>query len=289
MKPSPRQLFEAYGFTRIRTPLLQPYETLQRNIHPDYHGEMVKIITPKGDIAVLRYDNTLSALEMMLDQNLEKIYTAEPVYRSNLMTQQIEERHAMSVEVMRPPSITRDADLLTLALEILKAVHGDTFIFEVSLTEWLNALLEKERCLLPLQSALEVALTKKNPVALKMLLEPIANDVEHYEDLVFALTAHGAYKELLLTLKSNAYAKVLEPLLSGLEQTLKDLPQWAMDKLYLDLAYPPKLSHYAGLTFQALSLTSNTCLASGGAYLYSDSPQDGIGFILYFEEDQNVN
>ncbi len=287
MKNALHTLLEQYGHTRIRTPLFQSFDHLSRNIHSAFHNEMVKLITPRGDVHVLRYDNTLSALDVMATENLSKIYTAEPVYRHNRQTLQIDERYALSAEVMSSPTTERDQDLVLLALTVLRSLYDESFIFEISHTDWLDAILRREPCLIPLKDDLEGILTKKNPVALKSLLLPLSQQVTHYEDLLIALTAHGPYDTLLKTLRANTYKQALEPLLTALEKTFEGLPPWALNHLYLDLAYPPKLSHYNGIYFQALSLTSNTCLSSGGAYLYKDAPHKGIGFIVYLEEDSN--
>lgn len=285
MPKSPRNLFESYGYTPIQTPLLQPYALLQRNIHSTYHSEMVKLITPKGEVQVLRYDNTLAAINIMNERRLDRIFTMEPVYRINGQSLKIEERYAMSAEFMATPSSERDMNLLNLAFDVIRSMHQDSFIFEISHTDWLKVLLSVEPALFAVKPQLELALTKKNPKDLKKLLLPFQSHLKHYEDLIYALTAHGPYSSLIKKLESNAYIHVLSPLLKGLENTLKDLPPWALSKLHLDLAYPPKLSHYTGLYFQALSTKTNTCLASGGAYLYNECPSEGIGFIIYLEEN----
>ena len=127
-----RKVFARYGFTEIRTPLLEPTELFVRGIGDEtdiVNKEMYTFQDRKGRSLTLRPENTAGVARAVVEHRLHespvhaRLYYVGPQFRYERPQKgRYRQFHQIGAEVLGDPSPGADAETIAMVVEFLKAV-----------------------------------------------------------------------------------------------------------------------------------------------------------------------
>ncbi len=127
-----RRVFSRYGYTEIRTPVLEPTELFVRGIGDETDivtKEMYTFPDRKGRSLTLRPENTAGVARAMVEHRLHesplhgRLYYIGPQFRYERPQKgRYRQFHQIGVEVLGDPAPGVDAEAIAMVVEFLKAV-----------------------------------------------------------------------------------------------------------------------------------------------------------------------
>ena len=129
MEETARRVFQTFGFSEIRTPILEKTELFVRSIgsYTDIvEKEMYTLTDRSGDSITLRPEATASVLRAFIEHNLQglqpvhKLFSIGPMFRHERPQKgRLRQFHQINAEYIGTPSPYADAELIYLLIQIL--------------------------------------------------------------------------------------------------------------------------------------------------------------------------
>jgi histidyl-tRNA synthetase len=129
MEDTARRIFRTFGFSEIRTPVLEKTDLFVRSIgnYTDIvEKEMYTLIDRSGDSITLRPEATASVLRAFIEHNLQsqqpvhKLFSIGPMFRHERPQKgRFRQFHQVNAECIGTPSPYADAELIYLLMQIL--------------------------------------------------------------------------------------------------------------------------------------------------------------------------
>ena len=282
------KVFTGRGFKRVITPGIEFFDVFSLPCSGIAQEDMFKTTDNKGRLMVVRPDSTLPIARMVstrLQNNIMpvRLYYKQAVYRNNpTLTGRRNELMQMGVELLGVKGLRADLEIITTAVQSLKAVASD-FRIELGHAEVFDALSdglpinenEKEKIRLMIEgknySALNNLLDKLEPcqavAAIKSL--PSLFGGEEVFDKARAICQGTKASDAL-----DYLHKIYTSLLSlGLG-----------DKLIIDLGLVQRNDYYTGMVFTGYISGIGDAVLSGGRYddllTEFDMPMGAAGFAI---------
>lgn len=127
-----RRLLRLFGFSEIRTPLLEKTELFSRGIGQDtdiVSKEMYSLKDSKGRSFTLRPEATAAVVRAYIQNRLyerqpvQKLFSIGPMFRHERPQKgRLRQFHQINVEIFGDPGPKSDADVIILALELFRTV-----------------------------------------------------------------------------------------------------------------------------------------------------------------------
>ncbi len=260
-----------HGYSEVMTPALEYYDTQIQSGSPLQQEQMFKLTDREGRLLVLRPDNTtpiarLVGTRLKANQPPFRLYYSQPVFRSDSSHKGLStQRWQAGLELIGPSGADADAEVLLLALAVLKACGIDNAHLELghagcfdTLVSALAKQAQAAGLAAPDAAQLRDLMAKKNYPALDEALAV-------YGDCPAARSLH----ELVLLFGGREVLKQAERL--QLTQPVAHLAQ-LMSRLgddvpvSLDLGLVGPLNYYTGLMFQVFLPDCGVPVITGGRY-----------------------
>jgi histidyl-tRNA synthetase len=129
MEKTARQVFQTFGFSEIRTPILEKTDLFVRSIgtYTDIvEKEMYTILDRSGDSITLRPEATASVLRAFIEHNLQalqpvhKLFSIGPMFRHERPQKgRLRQFHQINAEYIGTASPYADAEIIDLLIQIL--------------------------------------------------------------------------------------------------------------------------------------------------------------------------
>jgi histidyl-tRNA synthetase len=129
MEETARRIFRIFGFSEIRTPVLEKTDLFVRSIGTStdiVEKEMYTLIDRSGDSITLRPEATASVLRAFIEHNLQgqqpihKLFSIGPMFRHERPQKgRLRQFHQINAEYIGTPSPFADAELIYLLMQIL--------------------------------------------------------------------------------------------------------------------------------------------------------------------------
>lgn len=258
-----RAIFERHGFDPIDTPALEYSEVLTGKA-----GENEKLMYQfednGGRNVGLRYDLTVPLARFVAVHESEivlpfKRYHIAPVWRAEKSQRgRFREFWQCDADIVGSPSMTADAESVSIAAEALTAVGLPNFVIHISHRRLLEGLALSAGVPAELAGSVFRAIDKlakigPNNVKNELVESRIADDAA--ERLLDAVTAAGSNDELLASLRER-FASLPDALqaVEELSELFTILPALGVpSKSYrLDISLARGLDYYTGPVFEAL-------------------------------------
>jgi ATP phosphoribosyltransferase regulatory subunit len=150
-----RSVFEAHGYQRIITPVLELYETLEKGFSPDLKGRAIQFIDRSGQRMVLRPDMTTPIARVVASRLHDAEFPLRLYYVENVFRQQKPEAgrdiefFQIGVELIGRSGPEADNEILAISKECLTAIGLQSVEIDVGdATRQRDLPLEKKQALL---------------------------------------------------------------------------------------------------------------------------------------------
>ena len=140
---SMKRRFSTYGYEEISTSTFEHYNLYANMNGTVNHHEMIKTIDNTGQVLVLRPDITiplrkrLQTTHQTLTEDLRYFYVLD-VFRQSVDSKDFLESTQAGVEYFGNPSPEADAEIIALAIHVLKDFQIENFKIELVMLVFLN-------------------------------------------------------------------------------------------------------------------------------------------------------
>lgn len=267
-----KAIFQLYGYDEITTSAFGQYDLYAQMTGTVNHNEMVKTIDNTGQVLVLRPDITIPLTEKVARQTKQlptdvRYFYVLDVFRQLATDTAERERTQAGVEYLGNVRPQADAEVIALAIDILKQVGMEQVTIEIGHAGFFKQLTEE--LALDQQSLHELItyIQAKNVPALEKFTEKFELNEDHRMIIQSLPFLYGRREEVM--------EKVSElPLSDGLKESLNRLSMifnvlaaydFSAD-LVMDLSLINHMDYYSGVIFQGFIEKAGKPIVMGGRY-----------------------
>lgn len=290
--------FHTFGYEDIETPIIEYFDVFSKEVGTIPSRELYKFFDRSGDTLVLRPDFTPSiARAVSMYFSAEKIpvrlcYQGKTFVNKTSYQGRLNESTQLGVECLGDGSVSADAEVLALAVQVLKTAGLKEFQISVGESNFFKALVSEAGLSQETEKDLRTRISHKNNFGVEELL-----DSQELSDSLrrafreFPMLFGG--EEILIkakTLTDNAEALKA---VNRLEAIYRVLKLYGVEKyISFDLSMLSKYMYYTGIIFQGITYGTGEPLIKGGRYdhlLEHFGPSlPAVGFGLIMENLQNA-
>ncbi|MCL2446145.1 MAG: ATP phosphoribosyltransferase regulatory subunit [Oscillospiraceae bacterium] len=321
-------VFELHGYRPVATPLLEFHDVFRRHAHGWLADRMYHTTDSRGRLLVLRPDNTLPIARIAATHLLREplplrlCYHQSVFRRSQVYGGHADESMQSGVELLGAHGMDADLEILSCAVQALRAAGAQGFRIELGHAEIFSCLADSLRaveslscladslcaveslsCLADslcaaenleagetLRDELASAIESKNTPALKALLAPHGENPA--AKALLALPTLFGGEEVLQRARELFSAPCAIAALDYLAELFAKLKAQGLgDCIDIDLSLVHGQHYYTGLVFRGFIAGSGATVLAGGRYdnLMAEFGRDAAAVGFAIEVDALVN
>lgn len=268
-----KNIFLSFGYSEIKTPTFESYDLYQSitgTVKPD---SMIKIIDPSGKILVMRPDVTIPITKMQVSADSpiplskQRLFYIENIFRLSEGHQGKKEWTQAGVESFAPSSSETDAEIITLAAQVLRSLGFGSIRIQVGLASFFRPLLEQ----IPLTTAdrkeLQSLIRAKNIPELELFLAERKLPEDLRQLLIQIPYLYGEFNEVIERAKAISFSDSMVKEIQKLEVLHHILELYNVDRyVSLDLGLINHMDYYSGIIFQGYVENVGKPVLMGGRY-----------------------
>lgn len=299
-----RILFRSYGYNELETPTIEFYDVYASEEGAMPQENMFKFFDQQGRILVLRPDITVPVARITATKCKEAVYPIRFSYIGNVFRyndfgggKQNEFTQA-GIEVLGVCTPESDAEVISIAINALKASGLENFRVDIGQVDFFNGLME------------ETGLSNENTAQVRMLidrkdyvgLEEFLNRCDIREDLkklIFDLPGFFGSADVIDKVEALQLNSRSRGALENIRQVLKILDDYGLGKyVSVDLGMLRGLDYDTGIIFRGFTYGVGFPILTGGRYdrLVGEFGKDcpatgfslGINMIMMALQRQNI-
>ncbi len=264
--------FKSWGYDEVVTPTIEFLDTLTMGNGSNLEPQMFKLFDKENRTMALRHEMTTPIARVVASRMAEELLPYKLSYISSVFryektqTGRQCEFHQAGVELIGSSKATADAEVIALAISIMKEAGLKDFQVCLGQVEFINGLMQ-QCCILPKQQEqIKKAIEERNLVAL--------NDIVDATDLPDAAKAmvkqlpllHGG-RNVLDKAYNMAMNEQSRRALDNLAEIYDLLEAYDVaDYITFDLGVIRDFSYYTGMVFEAYTPGLGYPLCGGGRY-----------------------
>jgi ATP phosphoribosyltransferase regulatory subunit len=279
-------VMQSWTYRKVLTPGLEYRDCVEPGTNQD--DKLYKFFDRDGNILALRPEFTTPIARMAAFWYRDEVLPlrfcyAGSVYRNG--AEQQREFYQVGAELAGADSHLADAEVLALAVEVLKALELREFRLGLGHNGILNGFMQEFRIEGELRRELENGITRKDIVKLEALIQAHALPPAA-AGLLTALPALTGREEVLAALEEWNHVAPIRRAAEALRTIYGYLGEFGVQKyVTLDLGILQGFSYYTGAVFEGYLPQVGMPVLDGGRYdgLYGDFgfPQPATGFALH--------
>lgn len=289
-----QKVFHLYGYQDIETPTFEYFDVFSQQVGTTPSRELYKFFDREGNTLVLRPDFTPSiarAAAMYFPKEefpVRLCYTGNTFINNSNYQGRLKESTQMGVELLGDASVDADAEIIAMAVELLKNTGLKEFQISLGQVDFFKSLMKEAN--LPEEAIAELRqrISNKNYFGVEELLES-------YDLPKQLCNALKAMPQLFGSVEVLDHARALTDnkdalkALDRLEKIHKVLAIYGCENyISFDLGMLSKFRYYTGIIFQGYTYGSGEPLIKGGRYNHLlehfGHPAPAIGFGLVMEQ-----
>ena len=280
-----RALYAKRGYSRYKMSKFEEYDLYAKNKEFLVSDNIITFTDTDGRLMALKPDVTLSIIKnSRADEGLTKVFYNENVYRVSGGTKDFREIMQVGLECIGEVGEVEICEVLTLALESLKAL-SDNFVLEVSQIDLVNALLRHFSADAVTSAAIIDQLGRKNSDGIRALCDEAGLGDEAKDAFLLLVSTYGAPEKVLPGLEVLRLDTDCSLALDSLEKAISALPSGVS----VDFSVTKSGSYYNGVSFVGFIEGVPTEILRGGQYdklaeRVSGRKAGAIGFAVYLDE-----
>ena len=269
-------LYDGYGYRRYKMNKFEQYDLYARNKDFLLSEQVITFTDTNGRLMALKPDVTLSIIKNGRDDEAQKVYYNEKVYRPAASGGVFREIDQMGLECIGSIDAYAISEVLLLAAESLRAITEET-VLVISHLGVVEAVLAD--CDGAARAAIMRALSEKNGQELSRICPEKAKVLGALAGLYGSPATVIEKLSPLLTGAAKTALEELETILSTFEGT-------AVEKmLRLDFSVAVGAKYYGGIAFEGFVQGIPERVLSGGCYdklmVKMGRSSSALGFALY--------
>jgi ATP phosphoribosyltransferase regulatory subunit len=268
-----KETFRSFGYRQILTPTFEYLDLYKEMFGGINLKQMLKFISPQGDIMVLRPDATIPVARMAAknykDRNeyLKFFYTA-PIFRQ-METQKGDEREFLQagIEYFANSQPECDAEVIAIGIKTLLDNGIRNFRIDLGQVDYLGSLLEEVEPDEQVRKRIIELIESKNQGELKYYLDQRSMDLQYKELILNIVTMYGKPEEVLPLARKCAITERMRTAINNCEQVYQILDDYGYNKyIIFDLGFTNPLNYYTGIIFKGYVDNFGKAILQGGRY-----------------------
>ncbi|KAF0219736.1 MAG: ATP phosphoribosyltransferase regulatory [Geobacteraceae bacterium] len=268
-----RRVFELWGFRRIITPLLEFYDVMAMGMGEDLKEKAFRFDDRQtGRLLAIPPDITPQVARIVATRMHgyplphRICYNGRVLRHAEIQSGRSREIFQAGVELIGLDSPEADAEMVAMAVEVLKGLGFDDFKVDIGQVEFFRGIMASSGLAAPARNVLQDAIRKKDASAVRSILErePIADAVKNE---ISALPRLFGGREVLAEAGRFVTNDRSKKALDNISQVLDILDIYGVaDYLTIDLGEIRGLDYHTGLTFEGFVGGLGEPVCSGGRY-----------------------
>lgn len=268
-----KETFRSFGYRQILTPTFEYLDLYKEMFGGINLKQMLKFISPQGDIMVLRPDATIPvariAAKNFKDRNeyLKFFYTA-PIFRQ-LESQKGDEREFLQagIEYFANSQPECDAEVIAIGIKTLLDNGVQNFRIDLGQVDYLGSLLEEAEPDEQVRKRIIELIESKNQGELRFYLDQRSIDMRYKELILNIVNMYGRPEEVLLLAKACSINARMRSAIYNCEQVYQILGNYGYNKyIIFDLGFTNPLNYYTGIIFKGYVNNFGKAILQGGRY-----------------------
>ena len=267
------RVFDLWGFRRTITPLLEFEDVLTLGM-----GEELRSKTFRFDD---RQTGRLLAIPPDITPQIARIvatrmhglplphrlyYSGRVLRQAQMQSGRSREIFQSGVELIGLDSPEADAEMVAMAVEVLKDLGFSGFKIDLGQVEFYRGIMDASGLSAAVQKLLQEAISKKDVSAVRSILDAAEVPARVKEDILLLPRLFGG-REVLTEARKIAGNDRSRRALENLAQVLEILDIYGVsDYLTVDLGEIRGLDYYTGITFEGFVPGVGEAVCSGGRY-----------------------
>lgn len=288
-------MLKTYGYHPIQTPTFEFFDIFAREIGSTSSRELYKFFDREGNTLVLRPDITPSiarcAAKYFSDTRipLRFCYNGN-TFINNLSYQgRLKECTQAGAELIGDSSVDADAEMIALAVQLLKTAGLTDFQISIGHVDFLGGLLEAAGMDEETEEQVKEFISNKNFYGVEEIVEGLSLD-ENLTDLFAMLKDYMTSAETIRAAQEKAagYEKIYGAL-KRLEQLDEILKLYHVEEyVSYELAMLSGLEYYTGIIFAGYTFGTGEAIVKGGRYddllTYFGKQAPATGFAIVIDQ-----
>lgn len=267
-----KQRFQSYGYDEILTSVFEQYDLYAKMNGTVNHKQMIKTIDNTGEVLVLRPDVTIPLTQQLAKNNRKitehiRYFYVLDVFRQEQETNKYRESTQAGVEFFGSNRPEADAEVIALAIDLLRDVRVKTFTIELGHSGFFKGLIR----LLPIDREALDELTQliqaKNVPEIEQFLrtETIDNDIK---EIITALPfLYGNPEDVLQKAEALPLPEELQQTLTNIKAIYTLLQAYGVaEHVVLDFSLINHMDYYSDIIFQGFIDRVGKPILMGGRY-----------------------
>lgn len=267
-----KRRFSTYGYEEISTSTFEHYNLYVNMNGTVNHQEMIKTIDNTGQVLVLRPDITIPLTQKIannyqtLTEDLRYFYVLD-VFRQSVDSKDFLESTQAGVEYFGNPSPEADAEIIALAIHILKDFQIENFKIELGHAGFFKQLVSQ----LALQdddlNELKEYIEAKNVPELEQFIQRVNVNSNVGEIITSLPFLYGNPSDVLQRAKSLPLDDKMIQTLKNFEEIYEILVSYGVENdVVVDLSLINHMDYYSDLIFQGFVEKVGKPILMGGRY-----------------------
>lgn len=264
-------LFLSYGFNEVITPTFEFLEVIETGAG-SLREELFLFMDREGGILSLRPEVTVAIARLVASHYKNADFPQRLFYLANVFRHvqpqraQHREFWQMGIELIGASGVRADAEVITIAVEAMRAIGVPNFKISLNQIAIFNSLLEASGLGLDEQERIRGLVENKDLVELHKFLASLAIDDKLKETINKLPVLHGGLDllEEIPYIESNRGASLAVEELIKVYEALE--ASKVKDDVVLDMGVIRGLDYYTGIVFEGYAADLGYGLLGGGRY-----------------------
>lgn len=290
-----KETFRSYGYRQVLTPTFEYFDMYKDLFGGINFRQMLKFISPQGDVMVLRPDATIPVARMAAknyassDKVLKFFYTA-PIFRQ-LDPQKGEEREFLQagIEYFANMDASCDAEVIAIGIQTLLDNGIQDFRIDVGQADYLGSLLEEAEPDRQARKKIIELIESKNSQDLRNYLERRCITDSYKALILDVIDMYGDPQDVLPYARQRAINSRMIQSIDNCEEVLTVLNDYGYQKyMIIDMGFTNPLDYYTGIIFKGYIENFGKPVLQGGRYdqltanFGSSKPACGFGININY-------
>lgn len=286
------KIFSDRLYRDIQTPTFEYFDVFSSEIGTTASKDLYKFYDDEGNTLVLRPDFTPSIARCAAKYFLDDKKPVRLCYQGNTFTNtsalqgKLKEVTEMGVELMNDDSVMADAEMIELAVGVLKEAGLKEFKISLGNAEFYRGICRQVGVTEAVELTLRDYISNKNIYGAENYLLSQGIDKEDMKTLLSVTEFFGSHKvldEALLVAKDLGSIDAVKRLKELYEVLLK---RGLSEHISFDLGQLSKYNYYTGVIFKAYTYGLGNAIIKGGrydrllSYFGKDAPATGFAIVI---------
>jgi ATP phosphoribosyltransferase regulatory subunit len=268
-----KETFRSFGYRQILTPTFEYFDMYKEMFGGINFRQMLKFISPQGDVMVLRPDATIPVARMAAKnyKNREeylKFFYSAPIFRQ-METQKGDEREFLQagIEFFANSKPECDAEVIAIGIKTLLDNGISNFRIDLGQVDYLGSLLEEVEPDQQVRKRIIQLIESKNQGDLRAYLDQRMIEERYKELILNVINMYGNPQEVLSLAKQCSINDGMRTAVENCEQVVKILEDYGYKQyIIFDLGFTNPLNYYTGIIFKGYVENFGKAILQGGRY-----------------------